>query len=318
MAPVFSTIANSTITSVNQFVKEATADEYQAGVYFRGVSNCEHELIPSIARFEKTFHAGEALPVHNRDKQELSFLNRFRRYTYEHRGRIYSNWETLFLARHHYVPVRLMDWSTNPLVALYFACLYAKEDENEKDGAVWWFKRSLAAPNVDVFERDEPLGLAGVRIIFPFYPSPRMTAQSGVFTIHHPSGNHWIDLRKLESGKPNVDILNGGFWLVQRDRKKRMLQDLLRLGINRGTLFPDLDGFAQGMLERDAFAPMSIRTLGRFSAGTNSTASARRRARSVCLGSKARNDAQGVRRTELACYFCNLCITDQTSWSECS
>ena len=27
---------------------------------------------------------------------------------------------------------------------------------------------------------------------------------------------------------------------------------------------------------------------------------------------------QGVRRTALACYFCNLCITDQTSWSECS
>ncbi len=47
-------------------------------------------------------------------------------------------WEWISLAQHYRVPTRLLDWSENPLVALYFA-VEVDEDSNgaQVDGRVW-------------------------------------------------------------------------------------------------------------------------------------------------------------------------------------
>ncbi len=41
--------------------------------------------------------------------------------------------ETYFIAQHFGMPTRLLDWSTNPLAALFFAC----HSEPGKDGRVY-------------------------------------------------------------------------------------------------------------------------------------------------------------------------------------
>ena len=48
---------------------------------------------------------------------EREFVRRFIRHSYAHFGRTLSLWEAYLLARQHGLPVRLLDWTGNPLMA---------------------------------------------------------------------------------------------------------------------------------------------------------------------------------------------------------
>ncbi len=47
------------------------------------------------------------------------------------------NTATLVVARHRLVPTRCVDWSDDPLHALFFACTA----DSQSEGEVWWFDR---------------------------------------------------------------------------------------------------------------------------------------------------------------------------------
>jgi hypothetical protein len=238
-----------TIRSVSVLV--GLVKEFKGPVFLRGQADARWGLLPTITRLRDQWHAGRQVPVVNLILQEEYLLHRFRRHTYEQRGRILNKWEALFLARHHGLPVRLLDWTSNPLVALYWACLFGKDPGG--DGAIWYFKRRTQPKDVDVFEPADPEDIRGVRIIYPFYPTLRMTAQSGLFTIHaHP----WKDLTEMPASEydpKDLDIETGDRWIIPKEDKGELLRELERLGINSRTLFPELDGLARGLLHTEAF-----------------------------------------------------------------
>ncbi len=217
-------------------------------VWLRGHRNYAWELKPSIGRpycfagFDTIFS----------EKQETAIFHRFRRFAYTHLGRVLGEWESLFLARHHNLPVRLLDWSANPLVALYFAACHfegSNKPEPEDDGAVWAIVRKHPIePIIDVLSEDiSPFSVKGVRIIYPTSVSPRITVQNSAFTIQE---NPWTELHQhslQKKSKKDIDIEKLVRWRVPRARKLELLRQLERIDINAKTLFPDLDGLATGI-----------------------------------------------------------------------
>jgi len=211
------------ITSFPHFIETACSEEFN-GYLFRGVQDFnEHGLVSSIGRLAKF----QKSSVANITKEEKHWLKRFRLEGARHAIGNPNMWEWMVLARHHALPVRLLDWSKNPLVGLYFA--------------VWDSPKNTAAVYAEKFTHHvdteivlDPFSVKTVSKFQPSHISPRIAAQASMLTIHpDPRKPHSSDTLKC--------------FKISDKLAPSLKAHLRRCGVTPSTLFPDLDGLAKAI-----------------------------------------------------------------------
>jgi len=210
---------------------------------FRGQRNYDWKLVPSLYR-----HPNVNKPEQGSSRFDGIERGLLRRFFDE------SSMETaiqrtgtvrdLVLAQHYGVPTRLLDWSADPLVALYFAV----EDHRSVADAAVYLIEPRSGRTVDY--TDIPYN-GSVSSIKPPVIDRRITAQRSVFTIqkylYTEDGFQALDDRKILEDDPadihkRSEVFALGKLRIPAKLKSSFLLELQSFGMDRSTIFPGLDG----------------------------------------------------------------------------
>ena len=149
------------------------------------------------------------------------------------RSKVTNEWDWLFVGQHHGLPTRLLDWTTNPLIAAYFAC--QASPKGKRDGEIIAVKIS----DVGVYTESEvdqgPFGISETKFVFPSVVAPRIASQRGLFSVHTQPSKNWILRDKTER------------FSIQSDDKSSFLEFLFGLGVDAAMVMADLDGLSQNL-----------------------------------------------------------------------
>jgi len=156
----------------------------------------------------------------------------------------YSNFESkldkLVTMQHCGIPTRLLDWTTNPLKALFFAV--DKVKKHDKDGAVYickYDREEIYSRNYikDILE-SQTEKLEQINPLYPEPSHPRVLAQESCFTIFPLDTNG--ELPSIQ--KENESIKETAKITIPSKNKSFLRTALGLLGIDYFTLSPDFDG----------------------------------------------------------------------------
>lgn len=221
--------------------------------FFRGQSDQKPEPTPSIYR------------KNNIDKENNLYHEAIRRKPAEFTEYM-STFDNLVKMQHYELPTRLLDITSNPLVALYFAC----QEDDKKDGAVLVY--SILKEQLEYFDSDAVCilsNLAKCPIEFNFDEQKDRLVHDIQKDMPSYDGDDLEDnaLHKVFCVLPKLNnnriiCQDGAFFIfgmgktkkepatlpdqpskiiIKAEAKKNILKELELLGIDEASLFPETD-----------------------------------------------------------------------------
>lgn len=216
------------IQSVSQYVKLIERECDGDHVLFRGQSE-DRKLLPKLMRLRCKTNIVEA-------EQDM-FAEFHRRALPLLQSRPETEWDWLALAQHHGMATRLLDWTINPLAALWFT-VERPPTPRSRGGVIWFF-----TANTEDFVEDEkssPFSIKQVKVFRPRHVTRRIVAQSGWFTAHPVTGNAPQTLDRNSRFAKRLRKLK-----VPTKAFSDIRRDLDRFGVNAAAIFGDIEGLCR-------------------------------------------------------------------------
>jgi hypothetical protein len=233
---------------------------------FRGVADGRWSLMPTLFRE----FAQRRTTTARRHEIESDLFFEFEARASGHVPGISSDWDTLFLMRHHAVPTRLLDWTETLLMAAYFALRFGEHEPSFEEGhrpRIWilnpyalngkrsgWSYRDLVAPRfLKNLSGDKQFSYAtylGYRkpiswpverpvALYPVHTNARLRAQRGYFTLHGRDESP-VD-KQLSSGSEL------SFVEIDENMYEPLLNLLDHAGLTHFLMQQSLDGLARDL-----------------------------------------------------------------------
>lgn len=243
---------NSYINIVNEIGKIQRAEEVFLDriVCYRGMENFKWKLEPSIM-------------VNHLSSEEQAMYSEFERLHPNEFDNIKNPIDKMAKMQHFSLPTRLLDFSINPLVALFFACnITDSASANENARVVIHFTENIEKENANniceyalygtnyISNYEEYIhnmyeNFSDFSVIKPSYITQREIKQQSIFLVFPPEVRRDLTNEYCILGIRKIDkkFMTSNFISIIIDAKfkKEILYNLDNLGINKMSLFPELE-----------------------------------------------------------------------------
>lgn len=192
-------------------------------VIYRGHPSSSYKLLPSVSRGwgsnEDALVKMEKVALSRFKQQAVPFI----KYRPDH------DLEWLVLMQHHGAPTRLLDWTFNPVVALYFAVCSNEDEDGIVYQATYRSQKDISDVN-DVFQSKK------IFVYTPRHITERIGPQSGCFFVYAEP------LTAISSDHKRITR-----YKIPKKYKRLIRDELSKIGVHESILFPGLDGLCKSL-----------------------------------------------------------------------